>query len=206
MIRYLPGILAMIVIVVASNILVQFLFGQWLTWATFVYPLAFLVTDVMNRVYGKGAARRVVIVGFVFGVIGSLIGTQIVGESGPIVTHRIAIGSGVAFLTAQLLDIAVFDHLRHGSWWHAPLTSSLVGSIVDTGIFFTIAFSAGLTYMEPANDVSWANEMLPLLGQGPVVPLWVSLATADWLVKLLIAIVALLPFKVLVRRLLQDDG
>lgn len=196
----------MIVIVVASNILVQFLFGQWLTWATFVYPLAFLVTDVMNRVYGKGAARRVVIVGFVFGVIGSLIGTQIVGESGPIVTHRIAIGSGVAFLTAQLLDIAVFDHLRHGSWWHAPLTSSLVGSIVDTGIFFTIAFSAGLTYMEPANDVSWANEMLPLLGQGPVVPLWVSLATADWLVKLLIAIVALLPFKVLVRRLLQDDG
>ncbi|HBM40104.1 MAG TPA: hypothetical protein DD402_09740, partial [Sulfitobacter sp.] len=102
---YLPGILAMAAIVVASNILVQFLFGQWLTWGAFTYPLAFLVTDVMNRVYGKDAARRVVLVGFVVGLVCSLIGTQIMGEFGPLVTLRIAIGSGVAFLVAQLVDV-----------------------------------------------------------------------------------------------------
>ncbi|MEX5578420.1 queuosine precursor transporter [Pseudophaeobacter sp. A-200-2] len=198
---YFPGILAMAAVVVASNILVQFLFGQWLTWGAFTYPVAFLVTDVMNRVYGKGPARRVVLAGFVVGVICSLIGTQIMGEFGPLVTLRIAIGSGLAFLTAQLLDISVFSALRGGKWWRAPLASTLVGSSVDTAIFFSVAFSDTLSWIEPANDVSWAGEMLPLLGSGPVAPLWVSLALADWMVKLALALLALIPFRLIVKRL-----
>ena len=198
---YLPGILAMAAVVVASNILVQFLFGQWLTWGAFTYPIAFLITDVMNRVYGAGPARRVVFVGFVVGVICSLIGTQIMGEFGPLVTLRIALGSGLAFLTAQLLDVSIFAALREGKWWRAPLASTLVGSSVDTAIFFTIAFSGALTWVEPGNDVSWATEMLPLLGAGPMAPLWVSLAVADWLVKLSLALLALVPFRMIVTRL-----
>ncbi|MEO1452805.1 MAG: queuosine precursor transporter [Pseudomonadota bacterium] len=201
MTRLLPGILAMATVVVASNILVQFLFGQWLTWGAFTYPLAFLVTDVMNRVYGAPTARKVVFVGFLTGVACSLIGTQIMGEFGPLVTWRIAIGSGIAFLTAQLLDIAIFNRLRDGKWWRAPLASTLVGSTVDTALFFTIAFSAALTFVEPANDVSWAGEALPLLGAGPVVPLWVSLAVADWGVKITLALLALVPFRLIVRRM-----
>ncbi|MEM9425629.1 MAG: queuosine precursor transporter [Pseudomonadota bacterium] len=201
MTRLLPGILAMATIVVTSNILVQFLFGQWLTWGAFTYPLAFLVTDVMNRVYGSSTARKVVFAGFVTGVICSLIGTQIMGEFGPLVTWRIAIGSGLAFLTAQLLDVSIFNRLRESAWWRAPLASSVIGSAVDTALFFTIAFSATLTFMEPANDVSWAGEMLPLLGVGPVVPLWVSLATADWCVKLGLALLALVPFRLIVKRM-----
>ena len=197
---HLPGIIAMAAIVLASNILVQFLFGNWLTWGAFTYPLAFLVTDVMNRVYGAGPARKVVFVGFVVGVICSLIGTQIMGEFGPLVTLRIAIGSGLAFLTAQMLDVGIFSALRSGAWWRAPLVSTLVGSTVDTAIFFTIAFSAGLAWIEPANDVAWANEVLPLLGVGPMAPLWVSLAVADWAVKLSLALIALIPFKVLTAR------
>jgi len=203
MARILPGVIAMAAIVVASNILVQFLVGDWLTWGAFTYPFAFLVTDVMNRVYGPEPARKVVLAGFVVGVICSFIGSQIVGEFGPLVTLRIALGSGLAFLSAQLLDIAVFNRFRQGSWWRAPLVSTLVGSSVDTAIFFTIAFSATLTFLEPGNDVSWANEALPLLGVGPVVPLWASLATADWLVKLSLALVALVPFRVIVGRLTQ---
>jgi uncharacterized integral membrane protein (TIGR00697 family) len=192
----------MAAIVVASNILVQFLFGQWLTWGAFTYPFAFLVTDVMNRVYGAGPARKVVAAGFVVGVICSLIGTQIMGEFGPLVTLRIAIGSGLAFLTAQLLDVSIFSALRNGAWWRAPLASTLVGSSVDTFLFFSIAFSASLTWIEPANDVSWAGEVLPLLGAGPMAPLWVSLAVADWMVKLSLALLALVPFRIIVGRLM----
>ena len=205
MTRILPGILAMAAIVVASNILVQFLFGNWLTWGAFTYPLAFLVTDVMNRVYGVAAARRVVIAGFVVGVICSLIGTQIMlqgdGFTFPAVTLRIAMGSGFAFLTAQLLDVAIFNRLREGNWWRAPLVSTLIGSSVDTALFFTIAFSGALTFLEPMNDVSWAGEVLPLLSIGPAAPLWVSLAVADWMVKLSLALIALVPFRVIVGRL-----
>lgn len=191
----------MAAIVVASNILVQFLFGQWLTWGAFTYPFAFLVTDVMNRVYGAGPARRVVLAGFVVGVACSLIGTRIIGEFGPLVTLRIALGSGAAYLAAQLLDVAIFSALRAGRWWRAPLASTLVGSSVDTALFFSIAFSAQLIWIDPANDVAWANEALPLLGVGPMVPLWASLATADWLVKLSLALVALLPFRLIVAQL-----
>ena len=198
----LPGILAMAATVVASNILVQFLFGQWLTWGAFTYPVAFLITDVMNRAYGVAAARRVVVAGFVVGVLCSLIGTQIMGEFGPLVTWRIALGSGLAFLTAQLLDVSVFNRLRGGAWWRAPLASTLIGSSVDTAIFFTVAFSGALAFLEPDNDVSWAGEGLPLLGLGPQVPLWVSLAVADWGVKLALAILALVPFRLITRRLI----
>ncbi len=201
MTRLLPGVIAMAAIVVVSNILVQFLFGQWLTWGAFTYPFAFLVTDVMNRVYGVGPARKVVLAGFVVGVICSFIGTQIVGEAGPLVTLRIAIGSGLAFLTAQMLDVAIFDRLRAGRWWRAPLASTIVGSSVDTAIFFTLAFSAAFTFLEPGNDVSWAGERLPLLGVGPEVPLWVSLGVADWMVKLSLALIALVPFRAIVTRL-----
>ena len=197
----IPGVIAMAAIVLASNILVQFLFGQWLTWGAFTYPLAFLVTDLMNRAYGPTAARRVVFAGFVTGVLCSLIGTQIIGEYGPLVTWRIALGSGLAFLTAQLLDVAIFDRLRDGRWWRAPLVSTLVGSSVDTALFFTLAFSSALVWIEPANDVSWANEALPLLGVGPILPLWMSLALADWGVKLGLALLALVPFRLIIQRM-----
>ncbi|MCV2872221.1 queuosine precursor transporter [Defluviimonas sp. WL0050] len=200
--KLLPGILAMAAIVVAANILVQYVIEDWfLTWGAFTYPFTFLVTDITNRIHGPAAARRVVYAGFVVGVICSLIGTQIIGEFGPLVTLRIAIGSGLAFLVAQLLDVAIFDRMREGAWWRAPLVSTLVGSAVDTAIFFTIAFAASLSFLEPANDVSWAGEMIPLLGVGAVVPLWVSLATADWIVKLSLALVALVPFRAIVTRL-----
>lgn len=194
----IPGVIAMAAIVVASNILVQFLFGQWLTWGAFTYPLAFLVTDIMNRVYGREAAQRVVFAGFIVGLVCSFIGTQITGDFGPLVTLRIATGSALAFLTAQLIDISVFNRLRDGRWWRAPVVSSLIGSSIDTALFFTIAFSAGLNWLEPGNDVGWANEALPLVGMGPVAPLWVSLALADWTVKLGLALLALVPFRIIV--------
>ncbi len=197
---HIPGIIAMALIVLASNILVQFLFGNWLTWGAFTYPIAFLVTDLMNRLYGPSAARKVVFAGFVVGVFCSLVGTQIHGEFGPLVTLRIALASGLAFLTAQLLDVAIFDKLRGGVWWRAPLASTLIGASIDTALFFSIAFSGALSFIEPANDVSWAGEMLPMLGVGPVVPLWVSLAVADWMVKIGLALLALIPFRLIVLR------
>ncbi len=199
--KLLPGIIAMAIIVVASNILVQHLFGQWLTWGAFTYPFAFLVTDLTNRVYGAAAARRVVWAGFATGVVCSLIGTQIIGEFGPLVTVRVALGSGLAFLAAQMLDVTVFDRMRHGAWWKPPLISTLVSSSLDTAIFFTIAFSATLSGIHPATDVAWAGASLPLLGIGPDMPLWVSLATADWLVKLALALLALAPFRLIVARI-----
>lgn len=201
MTRFLPGILAMAAIVVASNILVQFLLGSYLTWGAFTYPFAFLVTDVMNRLCGASAARRVVLAGFVVGVICSFIGAQIVGEFGPLVSLRVAIGSGAAFLLAQLLDIAIFNRLRAGSWWRAPLVSTLFSATADTLIFFSIAFSAAFAFISPATDVSWAGESLPLLGFGPAVPLWISLGLADWCVKLALAGIALLPFRAIVAKL-----
>ncbi|MCB2110926.1 MAG: queuosine precursor transporter [Defluviimonas sp.] len=203
----IPGILAMAAVVVASNILVQFLFGQWLTWGAFTYPFAFLVTDLTNRLQGAAAARRVVIAGFLVGVACSLVGTQIMlegdGFSYPAVTLRIAMGSGLAFLVAQLTDVHVFNRLRRASWWRAPLVSTLFGSSLDTLLFFTVAFSGWLAFVEPSNDVSWANAVLPLLGFGPGAPLWMSLALADWFVKLALAAVALVPFRVIVARLTE---
>ena len=208
MTRILPGVIAMATIVVASNILVQFLLlDGLLTWGAFTYPLAFLVTDVMNRVYGASAARKVVFSGLVVGILCSLVGSQIMlqgdGFTYPAVALRIAIGSATAFLVAQLLDIAVFNRLREGSWWKAPLGSTLVGSTVDTAIFFSIAFAAvfnGLN-MSAAEEVMWAQDAVPFLNTGPLVPLWVSLAVADWGVKLSIALLALVPFRIIVGRM-----
>jgi queuosine precursor transporter len=210
MTRILPGVLAMAAIVVASNILVQFLIlDGLLTWGAFTYPLAFLVTDVMNRVYGTQAARKVVFSGLVVGIVCSLIGSQIMlqgdGYEYPAVAIRIAIGSATAFLVAQMLDIAVFNRLRDGSWWKAPLGSTLVGSTVDTAIFFSIAFAAVFNGLSAtaAEEVIWAQDAVPFLNAGPLVPLWVSLAVADWGVKLTIALLALLPFRLIVGRLQQ---
>ena len=210
MTRILPGVIAMAAIVVASNILVQFLIlDGLLTWGAFTYPLAFLVTDVMNRVYGTQAARKVVFAGLIVGIVCSLIGTQIMlqgdGYTYPAVALRIAIASATAFGVAQLLDIAIFDRLRDGSWWKAPLTSTLVGSTVDTVIFFTIAFAAMFNGLSAtaAEEVIWAQDAAPFLNVGPLVPLWMSLAVADWGVKLTIALLALVPFRLIVGRLQQ---
>ena len=204
--RLLPGIIAMAAIVVISNILVQFLIlDGLLTWGAFTYPLAFLVTDIINRVYGSRAARQVVFVGFVTGIVCSLIGTQIMLESGPAVTLRIAVGSGIAFLAAQLLDVAVFNRLRAGSWWKAPLIAPLISSTVDTIIFFSLAFSATFAvFGTDANAaVTWAQTTVPFLNSGPPAPLWVSLAVADWSVKLVIAVFALVPFRLIIGQMLR---
>ena len=209
MTRILPGVLAMAIIVVASNILVQFLLlDGLLTWGAFTYPLAFLVTDVMNRVYGPSAARKVVFSGLVVGIICSLIGSQIMlqgdGFEYPAVALRIAIGSATAFLIAQLLDIVVFNRLRDGSWWKAPLGSTLVGSTVDTAIFFSIAFASVFNGFSAsaAEEVMWAQDAAPFLLTGPDAPLWVTLAVADWGVKLSIALIALVPFRIIVGRIM----
>jgi uncharacterized PurR-regulated membrane protein YhhQ (DUF165 family) len=196
-----PLVVAMAAVVLASNILVQVLFGQWLTWGAFVYPFAFLVTDLANRLHGPAVARRLVLAGFATGIACSLVGTQVTGPDGPLVTLRIALASGTAFLVAQLLDVAVFDRLRHRVWWQAPLASTLIGASVDTALFFSIAFSATFAWIDPGSDVAWANAALPLLGVGPVAPLWVSLAVADWAVKLVLAAVALIPFRLIVQHL-----
>lgn len=201
---YLPGILAMAAIVVASNILVQFLIlDGLLTWGAFTYPLAFLVTDVMNRIYGAPAARRVVFAGFITGILCSLIGSQIMLEFGPAVPLRIAVASGTAFLIAQLTDVGIFNRMRSGSWWRAPLVSTLIGSALDTALFFTIAFSASVTFFGPNADaaINWAWEAVPFMNTGPLVPLWVTLGFADWLVKLSLALIALVPFRLITARL-----
>ena len=206
MTRILPGVIAMATIVVTSNILVQFLIlDGLLTWGAFTYPLAFLVTDVMNRVYGVAAARKVVFTGLIVGIVCSLIGSQIMLEFGPAVPIRVAIASATAFLIAQLLDIAVFNRLRAGSWWKAPLGSTLVSSSVDTVIFFAIAFAAAFNGFSAtaADQVMWAQDAVPFLTAGPLVPLWVSLAVADWGVKLAIALLALVPFRIIVGRMQQ---
>ena len=212
--RILPGVIAMAIIVVASNILVQFLLlDGLLTWGAFTYPFAFLVTDIMNRVYGPASARRVILAGFVVGIVCSLIGSQIMlegdGYTYAAVAFRVAIASATAFLAAQLLDVAVFNRLRDGSWWRAPLVSTLVSSVVDTVIFFSLAFSATFAtlFSAAANDeVSWAWEAGPFLTTGPDAPLWVSLAVADWGVKLAIAIIALVPFRLFVGRMIQQKA
>lgn len=184
----LAGICAMAVVVTASNILVQYPLGAWLTWGALTYPFAFLVTDIANRAMGPAAARRVVVAGFVLAVALSVW----------LATPRIAIASGTAFLAAQLLDVAVFDRLRKGSWWRAPLVSSTLGSALDTVLFFSLAFASTFAVLGP--NEPWALETVPLLGIVglPETALWVSLAVGDFGVKLAIALLALLPFRIAV--------
>jgi uncharacterized PurR-regulated membrane protein YhhQ (DUF165 family) len=177
------GVIGMAALVTASNILVQYPVGDFLTWGAFTYPFAFLVTDLTNRRYGPQAARRVVYVGFAVAVALSVW----------LATPRIAIASGAAFLTAQLIDVAVFDRLRGGAWWRAPLASSLIGSAIDTALFFSLAFSATAGFIGATE--SWAIEPAPLLGFGMAAPFWVSLMVGDFLVKLLIALAALGPYR-----------
>ncbi len=132
------GVLAMAVIVAASNYLVQFPINDWLTWGAVSYPFAFLVTDLMNRWLGPAAARKVIYVGFAFAVALSLL----------LATPRIALASGSAFLAAQLLDVYVFNRLRRTSWWRAPLISSTLASALDTALFFSLAFAgSGLPWV-----------------------------------------------------------
>lgn len=180
------GIAAMAVLVTASNILVQYPVGDFLTWGAFTYPFAFLVTDLTNRKLGPSAARRVVYVGFVIAV----------GLSIWLATPRIALASGTAFLAAQLLDVAVFDRLRGGQWWRAPLISSTLGSALDSTLFFTLAFSATFAFGFGVDD--WAVEAAPLMGVGALAPFWVSLALGDFAVKMLIALAALGPYRLLI--------
>jgi queuosine precursor transporter len=176
--RLVPSIVAMTVTVVASNILVQYPFtplglADYLTWGAFTYPFAFLVTDLTNRRFGPVAARTVVYVGFAAAVF----------LSAMLSTPRIALASGTAFLTAQLVDVAVFHRLRRRLWWAAPLASSLIGSTVDTAIFFTLAF-AGAGVGEASY---W----------GLVLPVWVGWAIFDYLVKAVHAVAMLGPYNVL---------
>lgn len=193
------------VIVVTSNILVQFLLGSWLTWAAFTYPLAFVVTDISNRLFGVKQARKIVLFGFIIGVLCSLVASQLVNADGyALTTFRIALASGLAFLVAQLFDVAVFDRLRIKKWWQAPLASSIIGSVIDTIIFFSVAFSAAFVFLEPQNDVTWANELVPLLGIGKLLPLWTSLAFADFLAKLLVAGIGLILFRFFTKKLTKS--
>ena len=190
---------AMAAVVLASNYLVQFpvhgsvgaiALADLLTYGAFTYPLAFLVTDLTNRSLGPKAARRVVIVGFALAVLLSVV----------LASPRIAIASGCAFLVAQLLDIAIFNKLRSGAWWRAPAVSSLAGSAIDTVLFFSLAFAASFAVLGP-ND-PFAIENAALLGAlAPEAPRWMSWAIGDFTVKLLVAALALVPYRLLIGRI-----
>lgn len=187
----LVAVAAMCVIVVASNILVQYPFRpfglhDFATWATFSYPVAFLVTDLTNRRFGPATARRVVIVGFVLAVI----------LSAWFASPRIAIASGTAFLVAQLLDVSVFDRLRNGTWWRAPLVSSIIGSAVDTAIFFTLAFAAAFAVLGATQP--YPAEIIPAFGglMGEM-PRWGVWGISDFLVKVAMGLAMLVPYGVL---------
>lgn len=191
--RYiLVYIFLMTLVVVASNVLVQYplagtLFGinlaDLLTYGAFTYPVAFLITDLTNRQFGPQFARRVVIAGFVVGVV----------LSWYLSTPRIAIASGSAFLFGQLLDIAVFNRLRRQAWWRAPLIASMFGTLLDTAMFFSFAFAPAFAIFGPNDD--FATGWAPLLGIFVTeAPRWVSWALGDLSVKVLAALVLLLPY------------
>ena len=162
------------VVVLSSNYLVQFPINYYglneiLTYGAFSYPIAFLITDLANRFYGKFVARKIVYIGFFIGIIFTLLFST---DFADLISVRIAIGSGTAFLVAQLLDVQIFDQLRKRKWFIAPLTSSLIGSTIDTFLFFSISFYA------------------------TGIP-WVTLSLGDLAVKILVALVMLIPFRLL---------
>ena len=162
------------VVVLASNYLVQFPIRHYgleeiLTYGAFSYPIAFLITDLANRSYGKVVARNIVYIGFTLGISFTLFFSTNYAD---LISVRIAIGSGVAFLTAQLLDVQIFDNLRKKAWFIAPFTSSITGSIVDTFLFFSISFY---------------NTGIP----------WITLSLGDLTVKILVALIMLIPFRLL---------
>ena len=162
------------VVVLSSNYLVQFPIRYYglekiLTYGAFSYPVAFLITDLANRFYGKIAARKIVYIGFAFGICFTLLFSSNLAD---LISVRIAIGSGTAFIIAQLLDVQIFDQLRQKKWFIAPLASSLIGSMVDTFLFFSISF------------------------YGTGIP-WVTLSLGDLAVKIFVALVMLIPFRLL---------
>ena len=164
------------VVVLSSNFLVQFPINYYglneiLTYGAFSYPIAFLITDLANRSYGKIVARKIVYFGFVLGIGFTVLFST---DFADLISIRIAIGSGVAFLTAQLLDVQIFDRLRKKEWFVAPLTSSMIGSIIDTFLFFSISF------------------------YGTGVP-WVTLSIGDLIVKVIVALIMLIPFRLLLK-------
>ena len=168
------------VVVVVSNYLVQFpvqLMGlnEILTYGAFSYPVTFLITDLANRAYGKAVAKKVVYVGFVIGILLTLFVSTNFED---IISIRIAIGSATAFVIAQNLDVSIFDKLRNKVWYIAPITSSFFGSILDTFLFFSISF------------------------YGTTVP-WLSLAVGDLVVKLLVAIIMLIPFRIFLNKIVN---
>tara|TARA_B100001250_G_C19790102_1_gene786071 strand:+ start:698 stop:1282 length:585 start_codon:yes stop_codon:yes gene_type:complete len=162
-------------IVIFSNYLVQFPIKYYglqdiLTYGAFSYPLTFLITDLANRAFGKDVAKKIVYIGFVVGVLLSLLVSVNFSE---VLSIRIAIGSGVAFLVAQSIDIKIFDKLRYKAWFIAPISSSFLGSVIDTFLFFSIAFyNTGIS--------------------------WVTLAFGDLMVKILMALIMLIPFRLLI--------
>ena len=169
-------------VVAISNFLVQFPVNYLgleniLTYAAFTYPITFLITDLANRKYGKLIARRVVYFGFFIGIILTLYFSTNFED---LISIRIAIGSGAAFLVAQLLDVRVFDLLRKKIWFIAPLSSSLLGSLIDTFLFFSISFY---------------NTDVP----------WITLAMGDFIVKVLISLIMLIPFRLLLNKTIPDD-
>ena len=162
------------VVVLASNYLVQFPIKYYgleeiLTYGAFTYPIAFLITDLANRSYGKLAARKIVYTGFIIGIAFTLFFSTNFSD---LISVRIAIGSGTAFIVAQLLDVQIFDKLRKKEWFVAPLTSSFIGSLVDTFLFFSISF------------------------YGTGVP-WVTLSVGDLAVKIFVTLLMLIPFRLL---------
>ena len=163
MTRHLPLLwftLAITLVILSSNVLVQYPLNDWLTWGAITYPFAFLITDLANRYFGLRFARKVVYAGFVIAVV----------LSAWYATPRIALASGTAFLTAELLDVKIFDWLRRRIWWQPPLVSTLLGSVVDTAVFFSLAF------------------------YGTDMP-WVTLGLGDLAVKVALALVTLMPFR-----------
>jgi len=164
------------VVVLSSNYLVQFPINYYglneiLTYGAFSYPIAFLITDLANRSYGKRVARKIVYFGFVLGIGFTVLFST---DFADFISIRIAIGSGVAFLTAQLLDVQIFDRLRKKEWFVAPLTSSMIGSTIDTFLFFSISF------------------------YGTGVP-WFTLSIGDLIVKVIVALIMLIPFRLLLK-------
>jgi len=167
-------------VVISSNYLVQFPVNYYgleniLTYGAFSYPITFLITDLANRAYGKKLARYIVLVGFFIGIFLTLIVSTNFDD---IISIRIAIGSATAFVIAQNLDVSIFDKLRNKVWYIAPITSSFFGSIVDTFLFFSISF------------------------YGTSVP-WLSLAVGDLIVKLLVAIIMLIPFRIFLNKIVN---
>lgn len=197
---FIVAMLGMAAVIVVSNVLVQYplggsvgalMLGDLLTWGAFTFPLAFLVTDLANRAFGAARARQVVLVGFAVAVVLSFV----------FATPRIALASGASFLIAQMLDVQLFAHLNGGerkaAWWQPPAISSFFGSMIDTALFFTLAFAAFLTPLVGFGD-GFATETAPLFGLLAIdAPRWVSWALGDLSIKLIAIPVLLLPYRLL---------